>query len=101
MTRYVITCDITVFTICRSRSDAEEYILSLVEEYVYEDFFVETNWYGTTSADYIAEKIADLEDANDYRIQYPIMGYEPFQTLTGYLYSTYNDFYITEVEELD
>ena len=83
MTKYVISHDGCVLAVASNRTDAEEYVLSCVEECAYYEYAY-TNFDNTYIEDLLLAFTHDI-----------------FETLWGFiLYSYGEDFYIDEVEEI-
>jgi hypothetical protein len=93
MKKYVIGHEEQCLFICKTRTDAEEIVLSIVEEDIYEDWYINncTNiWWGDksnlTPAEYIAEHGKN---------------YQKISACAWSLYSFSTAYWIDEVEELD
>ena len=80
MIKYVISHDGCVLAVATNRNDAEEYVLTCVEHYAYNDYL-----YNNFS---INKLVSDFT-------------YDCYETLWGYILCRYGqDFYIDEVEEI-
>jgi hypothetical protein len=83
MTKYVISHDGCVLAVASNRADAEEYVLSWVEEHAYYEYA----YTGFDNA-YIDVLLEDFS-------------YDIFKTFWGFiLFSCGEEFYIDEVEEI-
>ena len=90
MVKYLISYDETVEAIAETRADAEEYILSIAEEYVYEDYASEVLYYGMTTEDWFSEFRARAEDASDLRKRWDR---RPYETFSGFLLTYFGEYY--------
>ena len=83
MTKYVISHDGCALAVASNRADAEEYVLSWVEEYAYYEYI-----YSGFDDTYIEDLLSAF-------------AHDLFETFWGFiLYSYGEDFYIDEVEEI-
>lgn len=100
MKKYAVTWEEEIVVICKTRADAEEYILSEVEEIAYEAF-LDDLYIGDSSLNlYFSHMQHDLENENTWRMTYnhpPLL-----ENLYAYILNcnTYG-WYIHEVEELE
>ena len=91
MVKYVVGYDEMVDVVANTRADAEEYILSVAEEYAYEDYASEVLCYGMTAEEWFSEFRARAEDAADNR---KCWGRAPYETLSGFLLTYFGEYYI-------
>ena len=96
MKKYVVTWEEEVVAICKTRTDAEEYIFSVVEESAYEHFL-----YDVDTNIYFSRMRQDFENENKWRMT-TYNHLRPFENLYAYIlnYNMYG-WYIQEVEELE
>lgn len=100
MKKYVVSVyDNPGFVIVQTRADAEEYILSLAEEELYEGMLVDT-WDGwSESPQAFIQSYADHYASVCRRRP---LDYSRIHTTNGFmLYSAGINYYIYEIEELD
>ena len=90
MVKYVVGYDEMAEVIAETRADAEEYILSVAEEYAYEDYASEVLCYGMTAEEWFAEFRARAEDTADHRKRW---GRKPYETLSGFLLTYFGEYY--------
>lgn len=95
-TKFVICYEESCLAIVATRADAEEYILSLAEEAIYEDYLAEMLCYDEMShEEYMAEQMFLFQERNDS------YHWRPMQTLYGYLLDCASTgFYGYEVRDL-
>lgn len=102
MKKYVVTWEDDIVVICKTRADAEEYMLSEIEEIAYEEFLIDADYYGNNWEPncYFKDKQHNFENENQWRMTYN----HPRQLENLYTYilncNTYG-WYIHEVEELE
>ena len=88
MTKFVIMDGDFPYVIVDNEADAEEMILSCVEECAYDAYLYEImSRYGLKNDVYFE---AMRDEMNHYQ-------YKQYETLLGYLYGMYDDFYAVEV----
>lgn len=90
MVKYLVGYDEMADVIAETRADAEEYILSIAEEYAYEDYASEVLCYGMTAEEWFAEFRARAEDASDLRKRWDR---RPYETLSGFLLTYFGEYY--------
>lgn len=95
MIKYLVGYEETPDLVVGTRADAEEYILSLVEEAAYEDYVADVLYYDMTTAEHIEDKTRWMDRANGFRSR-------PWQTLYGFLLNYHgDDYWISEVGVLE
>jgi hypothetical protein len=103
MKKYIVSVnDNPGFVIVQTRADAEEYILSLAEEELYEGMLVDT-WDGwSESPQAFIQAYADHYARIKKTYTHANWQYHRIYTTNGFmLYSAGINYYISEVEELD
>lgn len=93
MKKYVVGYEEQCWFICKTRADAEEMILSIVEENMYEDWYsynYSSIWHGKLPYETPAEYIATNRE-----------NYRQMSALAWALYSCSSGHWIDEVEELE
>ena len=94
MKRYAVTWEDEVITICKTRADAEEYILSEVETIAYESFLESARYW----EDYGWKPELFWRDLANENMRHP----RPFKNLYAYILNRYvYGWHIQEVEELE
>lgn len=93
MNKYIVLQDDEVIVIVKNRADAEEFVLSLCEEFAYENYIYElTANDGLTHEEFVEQTTAERDN---YR-------WNKYTTLYGYLLDCAADYYIAHmIPELD
>ena len=103
MTMYLVSYDDTPGTIvCKTRADAEEFLLSLAEEDAYENMLADMDVWDSTAEEFI-QHYKDRLTLNRKRSSYlPYWEYSHVWTTNGFiLYSFGIRYMIYEIEVLD
>lgn len=93
MNKYIVLQDDEVIVIVKNRADAEEFVLSLCEDFAYENYVYElTANDGLTHEEFVEQTTAERDN---YR-------WNKYTTLYGYLLDCAADYYIAHmIPELD
>lgn len=87
-TKYIVGFEENIIIACKNRADAEEFILSLVEENAYDTFYVKAQTRNWTLNDYVSDLLKKA----------------PRRFLTVYMRALWDNesgLWIQEVKELD
>ena len=104
MTKFVILCDSRVETIVNTRADAEEFVLSLAEGEIYEEYLCcgLLSYYNIPYEEFCKRYHTRMRAVNRYREQGAEYGWRTFQTLYGFMLTkSGEDYSIREVVYLD
>lgn len=71
MNKFVIGYEEEIIVITETRSDAEEFLLSILQEHAYENFIYEINYYNTDFNEYI-ESMKDGVRRNNIKTLYAL-----------------------------
>ena len=90
MVKYLVGYDEMADVIAETRADAEEYILSIAEEYAYEDYASEVLCYDMTAEEWFSEFRTRVADASYLRKRW---GRRPYETLSGFILTYFGEYY--------
>jgi hypothetical protein len=101
MTRYAVFCDEDLEVICKSRADAEEFILSCAEEEAYEEFAYDLNHCYSSAKEFFSDYLEAMGTVNANRRRYNPTRHR-FVNVYAYCLSQSSSYYhIETAEELD
>lgn len=98
MEKYVVMEEDYLIAVCDTQADAEEFILSMAESEVYENYFYEIHRYEELHNDYIRAMMDARDDCNErnhvHAMRMPWVREQQWLTWYGWLLNDVSDYYL-------